>query len=136
MRGRMSSGVQMSYEQQISILIVILATTVLSAVAAWFVRRRMLRITACFVLGLSAYLAAYALFGHRICGYSDAQSAESYCGPVYRYAWEARVFVPAAAAESFLLHTNVVIGTEDELTWKSPVRQTPATQTNSPSARQ
>ena len=73
---------------------------------------------------VSAYLTGYALLGHRMCDYRDDGNA-SYCGPCYRYSWEARMFVPAAAAESFIFGLNVVIGTEDELTWKSPVRIKP-----------
>jgi hypothetical protein len=115
----------MSYWLQITMLSTILATTALSAVAIGFLRLRSLRIAACAVFVVSAYLTGYALLGHRACDWRDDGNA-SYCGPFYRYSWEARMFVPAAAAESFVFGLNVVIGTEDELTWTSPVRIKPS----------
>jgi hypothetical protein len=72
---------------------------------------------------LTLYLAGYAFLGFRVCGFKDPQNGATYCGFVYRYGWESRLFVPAAAAESLLFQRNIATGTEDELTWTSPVRE-------------
>jgi hypothetical protein len=75
------------------------------------------------VSALTVYLAGYAFLGFRVCGVTDPQNGASYCGFVYRYRWESRLFVPAAAAESLVFQRNIATGTEDELTWMSPVRE-------------
>jgi hypothetical protein len=70
---------------------------------------------------LTVYLAGYAFLGYRVCGFE--QNGARYCGFVYRHAWESRLFVPAAIAESLVFQRNIAIATEDELVWVSPVRE-------------
>lgn len=71
----------------------------------------------------TVYLAGYAFLGIRICGFKDPQNGAAYCGFMYRYRWESRLFMPAAALESLVFQRNVATGTEDELTWTSPLRE-------------
>ncbi len=72
---------------------------------------------------LTVYVAGYAFLGFRVCGFQESQTGASYCGFVYHYSWESRLFVPAAAVESLVFQRNIATGTEDELTWTSPVRE-------------
>jgi hypothetical protein len=74
------------------------------------------------VLLLVLYCTGYALLGHRVDGFRDPQSSANYCGFSYSYSWEAKLFIPAAAAESIICHRNVLTGTKTELTWRSVVR--------------
>jgi len=76
------------------------------------------------VLILVLYCTGYALLGHRVDGYGfrDPQTGANYSGFAYSYSWEAKLFIPAAAAESIICHRNVATGTKTELTWRSPVR--------------
>ena len=94
-----------------------------TAVTAGPARNRLQQIALASVPALTVYLAAYVFLGIRICGFQDPQNGASYCGFMYRYRWEAELFIPAAAAESLLLQRNIGTGTEDELTWSSPVRE-------------
>ena len=72
---------------------------------------------------VALYFLGYALAGHRVSGYRDKQAGTIFCGFSYPDTWEAKLFVPAAAIESFVCNRNVVTGTRYELTWESPVRE-------------
>jgi hypothetical protein len=77
---------------------------------------------------LTVYFASYAFLGHRVCGVQPIENGASYCGPAFHYHWQSRLFIPAAAIESFVFQRNVVIGSVDELTWYSPAWQKNATE--------
>jgi hypothetical protein len=71
------------------------------------------------VVAVAIYFAAYALKGRRV-SFLDWQTGAIYWGMGYDEVWEAKLFVPAAATESFVCKHNVATGTRTELTWRSP----------------
>ncbi len=69
------------------------------------------------------YVTVYLVRGQRICAFENKEDGQVSCGSSFRYAWEAKIFMPAAAIESYVMNTNRVIGTKDELIWQSPNRE-------------
>ena len=87
-------------------------------------RHRVLAAVLTTVLTRTMYFTGYAFMGHSVCSYREPQSGASDCGFCYPRSWEAKLFIPAAAIESFVCKRNIVTGTKTEATWVSPVRQT------------
>lgn len=71
------------------------------------------------VVTVAIYFAVYALTGRRG-SFLDRQTGAIYWSMGYDEAWEAKLFIPAAAAESFVCKHNVATGTRTELMWRSP----------------
>jgi threonine/homoserine efflux transporter RhtA len=88
-------------------------------------------IIAALMLIPAIYVASYIVLGQRVCGYREQQTGAMYCGFSYTSSWKARFFIPVAAMESLIFQRNVAVGTIDELTWTSPVRDTSQIQPSS-----
>ena len=78
------------------------------------------RIICIAFIAIVLYFTAYALFGRRS-SFLDRQTNATYFGVGYNDDWEARVFIPAAAIESYICNRNVATGTRTKLLWRSPV---------------
>jgi hypothetical protein len=77
----------------------------------------------CIVLVVMVmYFASYAYFGRR--GYFlDRQTNAKYAGMGFNDVWQAKLFAPAAAIESYVCGRNVATGTRTEITSRFPARQ-------------
>jgi hypothetical protein len=81
--------------------------------------KRFAKYAAVPIMVLATYFTAYAFTGHRVCGYRDPKSGQSYCGTSYEHAWQAKFFIPVAWLESVVRQQNTVTGTVGEATWLS-----------------
>ena len=83
--------------------------------------RTLVIIVSIAAIALTLYFTAYALLARRI-WFFDPRTSTSYWGMGYSEVWETKLFIPAAAIESYVCKRNVATRTRNEITWRSPTR--------------
>ncbi len=76
-------------------------------------------LTVVLFVAMLIYFGAYLGLGRRVGGFRDVQTGRTFVGQSYDLEWQAKLFVPAAAVESFLFHKDMVTGTREKVVWRS-----------------